>query len=193
MVADLYAWEVPVAAVPVGGGAAPPLAVKVDMTVQELSNWCWAACTQAVIRTATDEDVDQCVVAGLVLHDRGETATAAVCCTEHTNASPCNRPFYLDVALGFFHRLLRFEPQPVTPAQARAELAKGRPIACHIRWGTTGSGHFVIIGGILEDDTLLVHDPLMHDGTESSRVAFAVFASQYRDGTGIWGGTYFVK
>jgi hypothetical protein len=158
------------------------VALDFDMQLQTQGNWCWAA-------TATSVSLfywpwsgwTQCKVAN------GELSRND-CCNSPV-PSPCNVPWYLDLALTRTGNFVSFTG-PSDVATVRAEILAGRPVGARIGW-SGGGGHFMVIygcGRAAGVEYFHIDDPIYG----KSQPTVATFSSSYQ-GSGSWTHTYFTK
>ena len=186
--------------IPAGAGSGVPTS-RADlegfaMTGQELSNWCWAAVTQAVERHLNTSVSQTEVATSHIARSRpNETcvdcATAAqplADCAADACLADCNAPHSLGAVLSERGRLDQAldggAPQFSTiVSQVRDELM---PVPCRVEW-KGGGAHFICIAGYADgggDDRFVqVYDPL-HSGigavaVDRRTLRYADFCTQY--------------
>jgi len=187
--------------------AAPPVPAKpiakFPMRKQELPNWCWAAVSSGVA-TARSTARSQCQVATLYA---GKSQDPIV--NTALKKAPCCPPSlkvdtwaYLNEVLD----LLGLTRVPIraitagdgTAAQAKADLAKGRPVPIRIDWNDgAGSGHFIALVGSetrAGAQAFLVYDPAeTHEDVGNLLVRSEADLAGGYNGVGEWSHVYFVK
>jgi hypothetical protein len=160
-------------------------AVPFDIEKQLMGNWCWASCTQYVIRYYTTKNFSQQKIVADVLNQP--------ICKTHP-ATICNQQRSLDIPLHFTHHL-NGNPinNPLTPPQIRTELDGGKLICCQMYIPERG-GHAVVISSYfinnLNELILEVNDP--GDGTQFN-ISYLAMVNNFRGWGGKWLRTYLTK
>jgi hypothetical protein len=134
--------------------------LSVPKTKQERSNWCWAACSSAIL-SFFGKQVRQCVIANY-----GWDVTS--CCPR---PAPCNDPNFMYGADGSIQDILRHWCATSVPARngivsfavCRREIDAKRPLLIRYEW-PSGDGHFIVLSGYStgpkgEDKKLFLMDP----------------------------------
>jgi hypothetical protein len=160
-----------------GGGA--PEVLDFAMQTQLQTNWCWAAIAVSVAAFYKSAAVSQCEIATRCL--------AMPCCLvplPPPNANWAgNQTYSLDVPLGAH---MAGEPQsgPLHFPVIQQQILAGRPVCCHINWGSgrADDGHFnAIIGFDASCEEVYVQDPDAQYGNGS--YPYDEFCNRYNGGT----------
>lgn len=168
--------------------AAPAQELKIPITIQEQSNWCWAACSEVVLDYYKTVKT-QCEIAEW-------TRTAAYpffgdvnCCQDPSKG--CNKENYnfnragsIQEILIHFGNLQNEGSLPLTLDEITSDIQNNRLFVIALKWKDGYGGHFVVGHGI-KDDNVYYMDPDSEDGF------YIVKYSDLRDGTnpGTWRGT----
>ena len=157
-----------------------PGMLNFTMQHQTQSGWCWAA-TSASIAQFYDPSTTwtQCKVAD------GETGRMDCCGTGASG--PCNVAGFLGEALtrvGHFNRMV---DGPISREDVQSEIGFGRPVCVRMAW-RGGGAHFVAIAGYIENDLIVIHDPV--SGVHN--VDYDIFTTSYL-GSGSWTHSYFTR
>jgi len=161
-------------------GGTPPSKSKFltsfHMEHQLQTQWCWAAVTASVAKYYSLSTWTQCRVVNTVL-------VLNVCCA---NATMCNKPSRLDLALGAVKALAPngYVATNLLWSVLVAELEANRPVGVRINW-SDNSGHFLVIDGYTDTGMVEVEDPWYGH----SSVPFTQFLTAYL-GTGRWSHSY---
>lgn len=158
---------------------APQVVPDCTMISQELTNWCWAAVTQS-IEGVRGKPVDQCNIAQSVIGPH--------CCADK---SSCNDEKTLPEVLAA--RNIAFAPQGGKAGlpEIKQQIDAGSPVACLIRFISTGVNHLILISGYLPGDELQLLDPADDDPIFPREQSYDSFRVVYRD-DGAWKNTYFL-
>ncbi|RSK38974.1 papain-like cysteine protease family protein [Hymenobacter perfusus] len=134
--------------------------LKFHIQVQEKSNWCWAAVSQAVSRYILKyKKYEQVTIASKM--------TGCSCITTCLENYPCNKMQLLDKTFrvtgckyNSIYSCGKIMPAWVLP-KIIGRIDMHRPIPCRIQWVTERTGHFsVIYGYYLENvNWIFVADP----------------------------------
>ncbi len=153
-----------------------------NMHAQTQTQWCWAATSTSVSKFySIFSPWTQCKVASQAM---GET-----CCASPV-PSPCNQPWYLNLALDITENFVSYQGGTITWNQIRDELDKGLVVGARIGW-SGGGGHFMVIHGVSKQgltEYLHIDDPIYGKST----LTYQQFATNYQ-GSGTWTHTYFTK
>lgn len=172
--------------------------LAVHMSLQEETNWCWAAVTQAVLRFSKKIDISQEAIASnhsrltgksydcSQRHRRKQTLRKK--CGDANCLGACNDAHILRIILaehGSFDRTLTSNAAP-TFDHIRTEIAAKRPLPCRVQWRPRG-GHFVLITGwqygVDDVERVRVLDPAWNEGGSSvieRTIAYDDLAHRYR-------------
>jgi Papain-like cysteine protease AvrRpt2 len=124
-----------------GGGAPGSRVLGFAIQSQPQSNWCWAAVSTSVARFYdSSSSWTQCTVADQALRRNDCCAGGA------SDPQKCNKPWYLDRALGVTGNLESAISRTLTFAEVQTEIAADAPIGCRVGW-YGGGGHFLVIAG----------------------------------------------
>lgn len=177
--------QVPAVAAPSAlGGAAGSNTLAFMMQAQTETQWCWAAVSTSVSKFFdTSSTWSQCTVAN-------NAWSRTDCCS--TGASgPCNKPWYLDLALGIVSVFDQMTSSIETFADTKSEINNGRPLCIRVGW-SGGGGHFLAIFGWQETASgeryYRVDDPIYG----SQRIRKSKLETSYQ-GTGTWTHSYYVS
>jgi hypothetical protein len=171
--------------------------VDLDMQVQCLSSWCWAAVAASISEFYAKHPVfAQCDIANLELGRKD-------CCTVkcgNANVDPeINTTSTLGSALFRVGCLAAEIPGEATRDQVLEQLEAGRPICVRTVWSTedpsfiddNAGAHFVVIVGFdVESDILSIADSLFGPTPE---ISFEQFRTHYQTGGGTWRKTYYTS
>src|SRR5689334_4339996 len=113
--------------------------LPLDVPVQALTLWCWAACAVGVADYFGVHSWTQCQVASAV--------TGRSCCP---SGSGCNSREKLSDALHQVDHLLKLENRRLSFDEIRSEIDAGLPVAIRILWSADRRGHFLVIHGYTE-------------------------------------------
>jgi hypothetical protein len=192
------------------GGAAPPgfagaptrRILDVNLTLQEQTNWCWAAVTQALLRFVHHREVSQEAIASrhMQLTDKLYTCAGShrrevldeVSCGDGACDAGCNNAHFLRIIMteqGCFDDFVSSEAPPRF-RDIQLEINARRPLPCRVQWdpkdGEDQGGHFIIVSGweVGPDEEPRVHvlDPLWNEGTKAvvrRTMAYDDFAKAY--------------
>lgn len=165
--------------------ATAKLAIPFRIERQIMENWCWAACTQFIVRAKTGKNFSQGKIVADVLN-------LPICQFQPINA--CNKKLSLEVPL-FRTKRLNGNPieQPLTPQQIVVEIDNGMPIACQMHIPDLG-GHAVVISNYrfnnLNQLFLEVNDP--GNGSQFL-ISYPAMVNNYLDRGGRWLRSYRTK
>jgi hypothetical protein len=147
--------------------------LPVKLTGQEQTNWCWAACTHAVIEYYEFVSTLQCYIASYACQ-RHAWCTACIsdydyCCDHPTSTSCCNKGNCMYGAAGCIDDLLLSwglnstgSENELSLASIRSEINDDcRPFIVNWFWNPplTG-GHYIVVHGIDSDDMIYYMNPL---------------------------------
>lgn len=153
-----------------------------NMQAQTQTQWCWAATATSVSHFYSFlSPWTQCKVAS--------QAMGTTCCVTPV-PSPCNQPWYLNLALDITDNFVSYQSGTITWSQIRDELDKGLVVGARIGW-SGGGGHFMVIYGVSRVGSLQylhIDDPIYGKST----LPYNTFATNYQ-GSGTWTHTYFTK
>ncbi len=156
------------------------MALAFHMQHQQQTQWCWAAvATSTSLFFDSNSQWTQCT---LVNAELGQST-----CCNNGSTSACNRPWYLDRALGRTGNLSSLTGSAEPFATIQQQNGQGRPLGARIGW-SGGGGHFVMLTGTGNNQTLTVQDPWY--GTSTS--TYNSFRSHYQ-GNGTWTHSYFTQ
>jgi hypothetical protein len=156
--------------------ASPVLDVK--LIAQEQTQWCWAACTQMVVKFLLNKDVKQCELANF-LHEQTK------CCSS-PSSSGCNQPCPFEKIIPVFNKAGIngiFEGLPSAWSTIVREIKAGRPLEVGYLW-FGGGGHVAILYGFGPNNMLMIHDPWYGSATLTYRAVLSAY------GMGRWSLTY---
>ena len=93
------------------------------------------------------------------------------CCDGNPKGTTCDRPYFLDRALGVVGHLADMRADKLDLAELQNLLSNNRLIGVRIGWRGKG-GHFVVVAGVLPDADpyVEVHDPGRPTGEGSAQV-----------------------
>jgi len=186
---------------PVGFAGSPQQAtLTVNMSLQEETNWCWSAVTQAVLRFLHAREVAQQDIATAHMHSTGKPyacdqpkrrkQTARRNCADQGCGGVCNDAHILRIILreqGCFHSIL--SAGAPTFAQIRSEIDAGRPLPCRVQW--QNGGHFILVTGWMIGadgiERVRVLDPARNEGSAAvveRTMTYSAFATRYRGTAG---------
>ena len=134
--------------------------LSVPKTKQERSNWCWAACSSAIL-SFLGKQVRQCVIANFAWDFTS-------CCPR---PAPCNEPNFMYGADGSIQDIFKRWCASSVPARngivsftvCRREIDAKRPLIIRYEW-PNGDGHFLVLNGYStgpkgNDKKLFLMDP----------------------------------
>ncbi|WP_172652936.1 papain-like cysteine protease family protein [Rhodococcus opacus] len=116
---------------------APPLSVP--LIYQEQTNWCWAACTEMILRYHNETRYRQCDFASWLFGQSG--------CCSYPSSSICNQGAYPNQITAVFQAWLiqsQYANYAVSYNSLDAELINGRPIEVAYHW-SSGGGHVALV------------------------------------------------
>jgi hypothetical protein len=161
------------------GGGGPPVILAFNMQRQVQTQWCWAATSTSVSLFYNSSGTwTQCMVAQQTLGFN--------CCQ---NASPCNKPWYLDKALTVTNNFVA-QSAALSFQDVEAELLNGRVIGVRIGW-QGGGGHFMVIYGcktMAGVNYFSIDDPIYG----KSELTENAFSNAYQ-GAGTWTHSFTTK
>lgn len=158
--------------------------LKVPQTIQEQTEWCWAATSSCVLKYY-GLNIAQCTVAEYTRqvatwHNFGSVN----CCTDPGQG--CNYWNYNWGYTGSIQDILQHwninntgVGNAFSLATTKTELSNSRPFI--IRWGwTTGGGHFLVGHGITSSDSMLFYmDPWFGNGYSIAKYNWVVSGSTH--------------
>ena len=155
--------------------------INVPQIKQEQSNWCWAACTEMVLRYYEDSAVRQCEFANK-LFNRTE------CCLEPSSPD-CNRPCEMrDISSLYSSKNIssEFVDKAISFSKLHSEIDANRPVEVAYFWRDWGKpGHLVIVCGWRidgQEEFVYVNDPADSPTTMSGIVAYSELLAPYGEG-----------
>ena len=123
--------------------AAKKKVVKVPLAFQEQSQWCWAACSNSILRYFK-KTISQCSIANYAW-------SSDSCCK---NPNPCNKGNYMYGKAGSLKGILdhwcvssKKQKGSLPYWFLKKEIESKRPIIIRWEWANSKSGHFLIIRG----------------------------------------------
>ncbi|HWA83926.1 MAG TPA: papain-like cysteine protease family protein [Fimbriimonadaceae bacterium] len=152
------------------------------MQHQQQTQWCWSATSVSTSLFYNAASTwTQCV---LVNDELSQTT----CCV-NGSTNQCNQPNVLTSPLQRTGNLDSWQSGTISFNDVKTRIGSGHPVAVRIGW-SGGGGHFVVIGGYIDDanQTLLIRDPWYGDNS----ISYTDFLTKYQ-GTGSWTHTYFTK
>ena len=171
---------------PLGGAAPISQALSFSIQSQLQQNWCWAAVSTSVaLFYNVSSGWTQCTVANRAL-PRNDCCGAA-----GSDPQKCNKPWYLDTALGVTGNLVTMSAGTLTFAQVQNEIAAGTPVGCRVGW-YGGGGHFLTIIGWVVGATGTEYIELADPIYLNTQIPYIDFASAYQSG-GVWSHTYLTQ
>jgi hypothetical protein len=157
----LILWVFFTAIVPVGYGYGASKILNVPEETQEQDQWCWAACSQALL-SFFKKEISQCRVADFA-RDRQD------CCSK---PEECNDPNYMYGIAGSIEDILNHWCVSSAPlesalgfAECKKEINNDRPFLIRYEWWE-GGGHFLVVRGYATDSPGYLHimDPWPGNG-----------------------------
>ena len=154
---------------------------------QQMSNWCWAACTVSIHRFyEKDPAFSQRQLVAKVLQ--------MPICTKPKPLPPCNKTFDFGKALhALGHLFGNSIDSPLLPLELNSELESGRPVGCQMDIPQIG-GHVVIVISGKQDNSgnlfLQVADP---SDASILGMSFSALRNNFRGIGGRWVRSYFTK
>lgn len=152
------------------------------MQHQAQTQWCWSATSVSTSHFYNAASAwTQCVM----VNDEFSQTT---CCIDGST-SQCNQPNVLTSPLTRTGNLASWQGGTISFADVKTHINAKSPVAVRIGW-SGGGGHFVVIGGYIDDanQTLLIRDPWYGNNS----ISYTDFLTKYQ-GTGSWTHTYFTK
>ena len=153
--------------------------IDVPQIAQEQTNWCWAACTEMVLRYSGELAVQQCELAN-------ELFGRFDCCSEPSNPE-CNKPCEIEDISTLYSRKniqSQFVDKNVPFSTLQSEIDADRPVEIVFYQRKEQRGHLVIVRGwhtIEAEEFVHVNDP--KDSTSASRiVAYSELLDAYGEG-----------
>jgi len=150
------------------------------MQPQERTNWCWAAVAASVAAFyQPGTDWTPILVA--------ENELGRSDCCGSRGSRPCNVYWYVNKALA---RVGHFESMITATAsfeEVSAAIDMGRPVGIWVTW-RGGGAHFLVIDGVLMNDSYAVDDPTYGESDISELALKTAYQTR-----GTWKWTYFTK
>jgi len=169
--------------------------LRFPIGLQQCSEWCWAAVTEAVCKCYGDAAAPrQCEVANLVLQLSTDSCTECDC--EQDPFAICNQSQNLASVLNAVHHD-RGNPiggiSTLTFEDVKSNIDNGRPIVVEVTLDDpAASGHAVAIYGYTDEGIVSIADPMHPD--DQIRVRFVDFvAGGQTDLHGTWKAAYLTK
>ena len=157
--------------------------INVPWIKQEQSNWCWAACTEMILRYYGKSGIQQCELAN-------ELFNQSECCLNPASRK-CNKPCDIEAVSNLYSRKCihsEFVDKNVPFSKLQSELDADRPIEVFLSWKNKKTGHLVIIRGWRIDDKeefVHVNDPKDSESGASRIMTYSELLNNY-DGEGAW-------
>jgi hypothetical protein len=150
--------------------------------LQEQTNWCWAAVSNAVDHYYdSTSSSTQCSIAN-------GTLGRSDCCGVGASGA-CNIPYFLNQALSNVGHLDFFTSSSYSFSKVTSEIDTGRPLCIRVGW-SGGGGHFLAIHGYFNffffTERLTLADPIY--GVQTVNYT-GLFNDSYQ-GSGTWTHTY---
>lgn len=183
------------------GGPTGRVLAGLTLALQEETNWCWAAVTQAVLKFLHGRDVAQEAIATEHARRTGKGYTCAPPkrknvlgkeCGDARCQAGCNDAHFLRIVMneqGCFGSILS-QGAP-TFQQIRTEIDAGRPLPCRVQWRPQG-GHFILLSGwaVGADGVqrVVVLDPLWNESTRAvveRTMSYPAFVNSYQGSSNI--------
>jgi uncharacterized protein (DUF2141 family) len=147
--------------------AAPAQVLNISLTIQEQTNWCWAACSEVVL-DYYNFPKSQCEIAEwtrtVASPDFGNTN----CCVDPSQG--CNQDNWnfghtgsIQEILIHFGNLQNDGGGPSTIEDITSDIQKNRLFVIRLKWNNTTGAHFVVGHGI-NGDNVYYMDPDSQDG-----------------------------
>lgn len=134
------------------------LILSVPVKIQEQSNWCWAASSQAII-SYYGKTLNQCDISNYAW-------SLSSCCSDPSNQSTCNKNNYTYGESGSVQDILshwgvssQAYDTYLSEDMVMSEINAGRPFVILWKWAS-GGGHFVVGIGVNYCHTLTYMNPL---------------------------------
>ena len=170
---------------------APAQVISIPRTIQEQTQWCWAACSKGVLDyykfPKTQCEIAEWVRNTATFHNFGQVN----CCVDPSKG--CNYWNYNFNETGSIQEILvhfgnlqnQGYGRPLTLDEMKSDIQKNRLCVIRLQWkDTTGSGHFVVGHGI-NGDNIYYMDPDSQDGFYIMKYTVLTDTSR----TGFWQGT----
>lgn len=149
---------------------------------QQMSEWCWAACTSAICSFYNDNPVPSQPELEAALNSKPSCAYGPL--TEF-----CNDPCDLETSLTYVTHLGQAFSDVLLPDFVLNELSRQKPICCQMDIPGIG-GHAVIIVDVQQNNSqvmLQVADPA---NGQIMPMLYEDFRDNYRGGGGTWNRSY---
>ena len=143
--------------------AAPAQELKIPITIQEQTNWCWAACSEVILDYYKFSKT-QCEIA-----EYARTAAFPIfgntdCCKDPSQG--CNQDNYnyghagsiQDILIHFGNLQNDGTNSPSTLEEITSDIQKNRLFVIRLKWNNTTGAHFVVGHGI-SGDNIYYMDP----------------------------------
>ncbi len=167
--------------------AAPAQVLNIPITIQEQSQWCWAACSEVVLDYYKVSKT-QCEIAEWTRTVAYPTFGSTNCCLDpskgcNQNNYNFNRTGSIQEILIHFGKIPNEGSGPSTLEEITSDIQKNRLFVILLNW-SNGGGHFVVGHGI-NGDNIYYMDPDSPEGFHIEKY------SAMLDGTGrgIWSST----
>jgi len=160
---------------------------KFSIEKQQMSNWCWAACTVSIHKFYEKNTAfSQRQLVSKVLQ--------MPICTTPKPLPPCNKTFDFGKALNTVGHLFGNSiDNPLLPDELDKELQAGRPVGCQMDIPQIGGHAVIVISGTTDTSGTLflrVADP--SDASILS-MSFSMLRNNFRGIGGRWVRSYFTK
>jgi hypothetical protein len=149
------------------------------VTMQEQTQWCWAAVVSAVAGFYSGTAISQCKIVD------GQFATTT-CCQDGSTAW-CNNGCWTADALDRLGHLGSATNSRASLADVRSEIDAGRPVVVAVDWKDGGS--HVLLAVAYADSDLTIADPSFDYEEEFD---YSELAGLYRK-RGLWARTYYTR
>ena len=165
------------------------IVLKIPLVKQQQDLWCWAGCSDAVMRFYNIR-VKQCKIVNWA---RTQRKLGRDDCCRNPSSKRCNRTNYLYAKPGSVAQILKHwglnngcVNRPLTRNEVRALVANHRPFIVRYQWAQ-GGGHVIVGHGFYRNSVWLM-DPWPGNGYSISAYNWVVSSRRHR-----WTHTLYIK
>ncbi len=163
-----------------------PQELGIQVSVQQQTNWCWAAVTTSLARFYGVRNEEQCKL----VDDEIDLQSNLNCCGM-SDVAQCNRAYQIPKAL----RHVGIATSTHAGQQSFVELAQqiqdGHPVVLVLIGSGVADNHYVLLTGVGPNETLIIKDPKDPIGGVTRSIPYAQFTQGYEQR--FWKGSFFTQ